>query len=426
MLKKFLEYCRQKNLIKLNDSFLLSVSGGADSIFMLKLFNEIKNVYSLKLGIAYIDHKIRDVKKEIIFVKNFSKIYNIPFYLAEINISKKSSLEELLRIKRLKALKEIAKKNNFSKIALAHTRDDQAETILMRFLKGTSLRGLSGIKPINNNVFIHPILIFSKEEILNFLKENKIPFLQDPTNYNFSFLRNKLRLKILPFLEKEINPNLKENMIKMASNLLEDENYLKEKARLSLNEILVNTTPFPHFDRQKFLKLDEAIKNRILISILMDYNFRWESKHINLIKDFIEKSPNKNAKFLNKNLTFISTCDNIYICPFNAPPEPIFLKKGKKIHFAGWRSSIYFSKKAGDFLVEEDMISKLKLTSIIHNKNFKKDLKKLKIPYPLKNYLPIISIGNKIIWIPGFYKEEFSYAKNKIFMRWNYEVNKNT
>ena len=426
MLKKFLEYCRQKNLIKLNDSVLLSVSGGSDSVFMLKLFNEIKNVFNLKLGIAYIDHKIRDVKKEIIFVKNFAKNYGIPFYLAKINISNVGSLEELLRIKRLKALKEISKKYNFSKIALAHTKDDQAETILMRFLKGASLRGLSGIKPINDNVFIHPILVFSKEEILNFLKENKIPFLQDPTNYNLSFLRNKLRHKILPFLEREINPNLKENLIRMANNLLEDENYLKEKAKLSFNEILKDTNPFPHFDRQKFLKLDEAIKNRILISILMDYNFRWESKHIELLKDFIKNKPNKNAKFLNKNLTFISTCDNIYICPFNTPPEPIFLKKGKKNHFVGWRSSINFSKKTGDFLIEEDMISKLKLTSIAHNKNFKKDIKNLKLPYPLRDYLPIISIGNKIIWIPGFYKEEFSNPKNKIFMRWNYEVNKNT
>lgn len=426
MLKKFLEYCKQNNLIKLNDSILLSVSGGADSIFMLKLFSDIKNIFNLKLGIVYIDHKIRDVKKEIAFVKNFAKNYEIPFYLAKINASKKGSLEELLRIKRLKTLKEIAKKNNFSKIALAHTKDDQAETILMRFLKGTSLRGLSGIKPISNTVFIHPILVFSKEEILNFLKKNNLLFFQDPTNYNLSFLRNKLRHKVLPYLEREVNPNLKENLIQMANNLLEDENYLKEKAKLFFNEILINKTPFLHFDRKKFLNLDEAIKNRILISILMGFNFRWESRHIELLKDFIEKKANKNAKFLNKNLTFISNCDNIYICPFNTPPEPQFLKKSKKIYFAGWRSSIYFSKKAQDFLIEEDMISKLKLTSIAHNKNFKRDLKNLKIPYPLRNYLPIVAIGNKIIWIPGFYKEEFSNIKNKIFMRWNYEVNKNT
>ena len=426
MLDKFLDFCRQNNLFEPNDSVLLSVSGGPDSIFMANLFNEIKNTFNLKLGIVYINHKMRDVKKEISFVKNISKEMGIPFYFGELIEIKKSSKEELLRIQRLKKLKEIAKKYDSNKIALAHTKDDQAETIIMRFLKGTALRGLSGIKPKSDEIFIHPILCFSREEILNFLKKKNICFFQDPTNYNFSFLRNKLRHIVIPFLEKEINLSLKENLVQMAENLLADENYLKEKAKESYLEIFKSEVPFPHFDRFKFLNLPKAIQKRIIISILKNFNFRWEANHIDLIIDFIENKPNKEAKFLNKYLTFVSTYDNIYICPSFVPEKPIFLKKSRNLKLLGWGSSLILSKKIKEnsFGMEEKFLKKIKLTGMSYDKGFKKKMKQLKIPYPLRKYLPVFSIGNKIVWIPDFYMENIQ-GKNNIFMRWKYEFNKN-
>ncbi|MEJ5166775.1 MAG: tRNA lysidine(34) synthetase TilS, partial [Thermoanaerobaculia bacterium] len=187
-------------MIEPQDSVLLGVSGGADSVFMSLLFKEIEEIFKLKIGVAYINHKQRDVRKEINFVKNLSKNYNWQFFLKNIKMDEEGSPEELLRVQRLSCLKEIAKKNGYKKIGLAHTKDDQAETILMRFLKGTSLRGLSGIKPINEGIFIHPLLCFKKEEILEYLKKEKIPYLLDPTNFNLSFLRNKLRHLVFPFL----------------------------------------------------------------------------------------------------------------------------------------------------------------------------------------------------------------------------------
>lgn len=427
MLERFLFFCRQNNLIETKDSVLLAVSGGADSVFMSYLFKKIQQDLELKLGVAYINHRQRDVREEINFVKKLSKNYNWIFYLKNIKLASDGSPEELLRIQRLKILKEIAKKEGFNKIALAHTRDDQAETILMRFLKGTSLRGLSGIKPISDGFFIHPLLCFSKEEILNFLKSEKIPYLLDPTNYSFSFLRNKLRHQVIPYLEKEINPSLKENLIQMSENLLEDENYLKNEAKEAFLKIFKGNLPFPHFDRKLFLTLPVSLKKRIIISLLKDFNFRWEAKHIDIIISFIEEKPNREAKFLNKNLTFVSTYDNIYICPFFMPPEPVFLKKSRKMKLSGWRSSVFFLKKRkeGDFAIEESVMKKVKITSLIYDKELKKELKKLKIPYPLRNYLPIFALGNKILWIPGFYKIDFS-LKNNLFMRWNYEFSKNS
>lgn len=412
-------------MLNADDSILLSISGGADSIFMAHLFKEIEGKFKLKLGICYINHNLRDTKEEIRFVKEFAKKNNLPFFLGELKISKRSSLEELLRIKRLKLLKEIAKKNKFSKIALAHTKDDNSETILMRFLKGTSLRGLSGIKPLNEEIFIHPVLIFSKEEIINFLKERNIFYFQDPTNFDLSFLRNKLRHKILPYLEKEINPSLKENLINMSEVLIEDEKYLKEKAKEFYKDIFLGNTPFPKLKREMLSKAEKPIKNRIIMSILNEFDFRWETKHINLILDFIKEKTNKEAKFLNKYLTFITNCDNIYICPFDIPPEPFFLKKKGKIYLPGWKSTLVFSKKEGEICLEEDMIENIRITSLYYENNFKNDLKKLKIPYPLRKYLPIFAYGNKILWIPGFYKGNLD-LKNKIYLRWNYEPKKNT
>lgn len=413
-------------MIDLQDSVLLAISGGPDSVFMSCLFKKIERDFNLRIGVAYINHKQRDVKKEIDFVKNLSITNGWQFYLKEIKLKKDGSPEEMLRVQRLKCLKEIAQKEGFKRIALAHTKDDQAETILMRFLKGTALRGLSGIKVINEGIFIHPILCFERKEILSYLKKENIPFLIDPTNFSFSFLRNKLRHCVIPFLEREINPSLKENLIKMAKNLLEDEKFLKEKAREGYDKVFKGYLPFPVIDRQKFLKLPKAIQRRVLVSILKNFNFRFESKHIELLIKFIEDKPNREAKFLNKNLTFISTYDNIYICPYQKPPEPLFLKKSRKIYLSGWGSFIFFSKKGrdGDFGVEEVDMERIKLTSLFYDRDLKKEIKKLKIPHPLRNYLPVFAVGNKILWIPGFYKVDSS-SKNKIYMRWNYEFSKN-
>lgn len=413
-------------MIDLQDSVLLAISGGPDSVFMSFLFKKIERDFNLRIGVAYINHKQRDVKKEIDFVKNLSITNGWQFYLKEIKLKKDGSPEEMLRVQRLNCLKEIAQKEGFKRIALAHTKDDQAETILMRFLKGTALRGLSGIKVINEGIFIHPLLCFKRKEILEYLKKEDIPFLIDPTNFSLSFLRNKLRHYVIPFLEREINPSLKENLLQMAGNLLEDENFLKEKAREGYEEVFKGYLPFPVIDRQKFLKLPKAIQRRVLVSILKEFNFRFESKHIELLIKFIEDKPNREAKFLNKNLTFISTYDNIYICPYQKPPEPFFLKSCRKLYLSGWGSSLSVLKKGreGDFsFVYKDM-ENLKITSLYYERGLKKELKKLKIPFPLRNYLPVFTMGNKIMWIPGFYKVDSS-SKNKIYMRWNYEFSKN-
>lgn len=426
MLEKFVEFCRQNNLIEPKDSVLLAVSGGADSVFMSFLFKKIEESFNLRIGVAYVNHLQRDVRKEISFVRNLSKNNKWKFFLREIKLKENGSPEELLRVQRFKILKNIAKNENFNKIALAHTKNDQAETILMRFLKGAALRGLSGIKPINENIFIHPLLCFSKEEILDFLKANGIPYLLDSTNYNFSFLRNKLRHIVIPFLQKEINPSLKENLLQISKNLMEDEKYLKERANEAYFKIFQGNIPFPHFEREGFLKLEVPIQKRILISLLKNYDFRWENKHIDLIMEFIRNSPFKEAKFLNKNLTFISTYDNIYICPYQKPPEPFFLKRSRKIYLSGWGSSLSVLKKGreGDFSLGYKDMENLKLTSLYYERGLKKELKKLKVPYPLRNYLPIFTMGNKIMWIPGFYKVDSS-SINKIYMRWNYELIKN-
>ncbi len=402
----------------------MAISGGPDSIFMGTLFKEIENSYDLKLGIAYINHNLRNVKEEMEYVKNFAKERNIPFFYGEIFLNSKGSKEETLRILRLEKLKEIANLKGFSKIALGHTKDDQKETILMRFLKGTALRGLSGIKPVNEEIFIHPLLSFSKEEIIEFLKRKNINYFIDSTNYKNSFLRNKLRNLVIPFLEKEINPSFGENLIKMSEILKEDEDYIRKIAFEKLNKIYLGDVPFPKLDRNYFINLHPALQNRVLISILRNFNFRWEIKHIIELRDFIEK-PNREAKFLNPHLTFITTYDNIFICPFQELRDVLYLKNQEQIFLPSWKSTIYFSEEEGDFCIEKNILKKIRITSILKEREFLKDLKRLKIPHPLRKYLPIFAMDLEILWIPGFYKKDLE-TKNKIYMRWCYGIKKNT
>jgi len=174
------EFVRKKEIIKKGDKILVAVSGGPDSIFLLHFLYHIKDKYSLSLKVAFIHHHIRkQTDKEFLFVKDKARKMNLPFYYRNIFIDKKKGVEEKAREKRYKALYEIARKTGCNKIATGHNLDDNVESVLMNFFRGTGLAGLGGIFPerrIYKNsevLLIRPLLVLRKKEIEDFLKEKR-------------------------------------------------------------------------------------------------------------------------------------------------------------------------------------------------------------------------------------------------------------
>ena len=230
-------YILKEGLIKKGDRVILGVSGGADSVCLLYLLASLRQDLGFSLTIAHLDHALRrESGADAKFVKELAIKLRLPLILKRITVKRNGKglcIEEAARNARLKFLTESAVKIRARKIALAHNFDDQAETVLMRLIRGAGLCGLSAMLPKRRmgRVFvIRPFLTTRRSEIENFLKKEKIGFCLDKTNSNEIYFRNKIRHKLLPLLEREYNKNIKEGLVNLAHCAGIDYDYLQKAA----------------------------------------------------------------------------------------------------------------------------------------------------------------------------------------------------
>jgi tRNA(Ile)-lysidine synthase len=217
------------------ETVVVGVSGGADSVGLLHLLTELDE-YKLKLIIAHLNHGIRpkEGKRDAEFVKEIARVLKLPLELKEVKtleFKKRSnlSLEEAGRVLRYSFFREVLGKYQAQKIATAHTLDDQAETVLMRILRGSGGVGLSGIPPVSEGYIIRPLIETSRSHIEKFLRMKKVGWVQDSTNWARDFLRNRIRLELIPELQK-YNPKIKETLSRTAKILRIEEDFIKKEA----------------------------------------------------------------------------------------------------------------------------------------------------------------------------------------------------
>ena len=214
-------------LFKKNDALVVGVSGGPDSIALLYLLEKLKKKYAFKINVAHLNHGLfkSESKKYFQLVKKTAAALGVPLYSKSIdlrNLAKKRrrSIEEMGRIERYSFFESIAAKTHSNKIVTAHTLDDQAETVLLRLLRGSGLKGLMGIPAKRSQgkyQVVRPLLSTEKKELLSFLKENKIQYLQDKTNTDTAFTRNRVRHRLIPLLVKSYNPQIKNSLANLRS-----------------------------------------------------------------------------------------------------------------------------------------------------------------------------------------------------------------
>lgn len=282
-------------LIRKKDKILIGVSGGPDSLALLYLLKGLKKEYKLDLAVAHLDHLLRrDSGRDAEFVKKLAGKMKIPFYQAKINIrklAKKGSLEEAARNARLGFLFRVAKKIRADKIALGHNLDDQAETVLMRVLRGTGLYGLAAISPkrdIGGFEIIRPLIEVRRREIEAFLRKKKILPRRDISNLQDLYFRNKLRNRLLPLLEKSYNRNIKEALSNLAQSSAYDYDYLAARAQRAMGGMQGK------INLARFSRLHPAMQRLVLrlnISRLKGGLRRITFRHIREIEDLISYRP---------------------------------------------------------------------------------------------------------------------------------------
>ena len=232
LLSRFKQSLNAQKLFRPRERVFVACSGGPDSTALYFLLKASAPELKIKLGLLHFNHKLRGraSDRDELFVKKLARREKVPFVCGKSALRKKEgekkSIEEAARHERY----AFFQKCRVKKIVTAHTQDDQAETILMRVLQGTGPQGLGGIRRVmkmGQLQAVRPLLDFSKQEVLEFLKKNRIPFCKDQTNNSPKFLRNRIRAQLLPMLAREFNPRVKEALARIPA-ILEEENQLLE------------------------------------------------------------------------------------------------------------------------------------------------------------------------------------------------------
>jgi len=256
-------------MINPGDKLLVGLSGGADSVFLMLALIEIKKILDFKLYAAHMNHCIRgdESDKDEKFVVDFCKSNNIKLFVKSVNIpdiAKKNKISEECagRNERYNFFNDTLRDNNLNKIAVAHNMNDSVETVILNMIRGSSLRGLCGIRPVNKNI-IRPIINISRNEIEEYLNIVGATYCTDSTNFSFIYTRNKIRHDVLNSM-KEINASVIDTIFSNISSLRNDEDFICNYAN-SLNcikkyhsEIII--------DKNIFDVQHDSVKKRILIN----------------------------------------------------------------------------------------------------------------------------------------------------------------
>jgi len=288
-------------LLKRNDKLMLGVSGGPDSMCLFELFSRLKEEYRLNLVCVHFNHGLRpSADKEEEFVRNACKKQGIRFISEKKDVRKffkGDSLEQTARNLRFDFFLKCARQVKIKKIALGHHKDDLVETVLMRLIRGAGLRGLRGFQPrskYKSLSVIRPLIEIDKSKILDWLRKRNISYCLDESNLEDKFLRNKIRLKLLPLL-KELNPNITQNLYNLSRSISLDYDFIYAVAFNAFNSLKRrHSAKELCLDLEGLKKLSQAVFNhviRIAIEELKGDVRRIEGRHLEEIRDLVLRRP---------------------------------------------------------------------------------------------------------------------------------------
>ncbi len=246
LLEKFTNFIEEHQLIRKNDYILVAVSGGVDSVVLLHLLLRLVEPFELKIQIIHMNHGLRgnQADRDQQFVEQLAKKYELPIISRTIDvpkyIAKKGLSEEQgARILRYRFFNWALNKTDADCIALGHQADDQVETVIDHFLRGSGVKGLSGM-PARRDKFIRPLLFATRQEIETYANFHTLHYRIDSTNVMVKYRRNRIRYELIPHLQQYFNPAITEIVLRSAKIMDEVEIYLNEQARLALGTCLIN------------------------------------------------------------------------------------------------------------------------------------------------------------------------------------------
>jgi len=292
------------------------VSGGPDSLCLLDVLSLLAEKYHFAVHVAHVNYHLRgnDSNLDEKLVVAYAKNYSLPYTLLSHKKSSKNSSEEKLRDIRYTFFEKLRTKNNANHIVVAHNQNDQAETFLLRLLRGSGLRGLSAMRP-KNEVIIRPLIEMSREDIVHYLKDQNITFREDKSNADPRYFRNKIRHELIPFLEKNYQPQIKKLLAETATLLGEDYAVLS-KIPTSLS--VKRDSSITEFSCKAILDLPQALATQEIRRLLRPF-LDEKNPSKNLISELIKalnSNKSKTQTITFKGLKFIRKGDRVRLLNF--------------------------------------------------------------------------------------------------------------
>lgn len=293
LIRRVSVFIRDNKLLHKYDRVIVAVSGGGDSLALLHLLHSLE--LDLKLLAVYINHQLRptEIRQEVNTVKQVCRSLNIQFISRTVNVplhiqATGCSPEEGARILRYAALEQTRKAFNGSAIAVAHTADDQVEEFFIRLIRGSGIKGLSGMTPLSGKI-IRPLLLEKKNVLLHYLQSNNIDFCLDSSNLDPVFLRNRVRLELLPRLEEQFNPSIRTTILRCMDILRTDNGYLEQSADKAFRKSVTTDTNSLRLSTVHLETCHQAIARRILEKCFWKMSIRPDFKKITTLVDFAAK-----------------------------------------------------------------------------------------------------------------------------------------
>ncbi len=267
---KLLDTIHDFNLFQKGDKICVAYSGGRDSTALLSLLLEIRRDWDISLYLGHFNHGIRaSSADDERFVRNIASSQKIPLFVESVDVpsyakQNRLNLEEAGRLLRYEFLDRIAETIGGAKIATGHTMSDQAETFFLRLIRGSGSRGLAGIYPVIDGRVIRPLLRIEREEIEDYLKKKGLEYCIDESNFDPSFMRNRIRSDLIPYLQKNFDPKIVPRLGKLTSLLMEEDSLLDSLSADKTRDVMLERDDRVELDIKKLLGLPLAIQRRVV------------------------------------------------------------------------------------------------------------------------------------------------------------------
>lgn len=442
MLEKIKQFIEKNNMLKKEDCVIVGVSGGADSICLLFVLLELQKSMDFQLIVVHVNHELRgeDALRDENFVKEICEEKNISFVSYSENIELlakkwKQSTEEAGRNFRRMCFEKTLKEMGGTKIALAHHKNDSVETMFMNLARGTGLKGLGGIAPVQG-CFIRPLLCMERKEIEKYLKDNQLSYCNDVTNWGDDYTRNRIRNHVISYIEAEVNGKAVTHIDETMAYLRDVYRYMSEQASVYKDACVSMKETGLLIKEKEFLTVPDVIKSLLLKEVLSEVSGQekdLEAVHVKALTELFEKQvgrkldlpymveakrtyegvflsrKNENTEIICEEICFNPNVSEYEIGKYHITCKVFDRKLGvnnteksgtKWFDYDIIKSSISFrTRRPGDYITIHEDGRTQKIKAYFINE---------KVPQEQRDEILLVTEGNHVLWVCG-YRDNCAY-----------------